>query len=342
MLRQVALLWQPWTVVHSSMSENLKDKRSRVVINLNFTIQKSQCEQTHGTRGVWVRRSRGYTLSQTRAAFPTRERSKFHGDLRRVVSRGPWLSPRAFARAGYGNQDWLRCIARPGPCSLSARYGRCYSDVSKAFIVWALRDTSGRYMVGCVGSHVRNLTTSYFDWKETKFVGNKTAIYSRNRSSLCLFFVKLTLLCVFSSFIRPITCPRASREHAFRQAVTPSPSHYRDGSEKVRTFDKRTHHHKRFDRQRSVSVLWLRHAQLRDLVEVWALTGECSPPCSSRVLAARSEPVCLFHLNLCWFRSKFAWGLPLSLSSPWTMIFFSETTNTDKKWKLVSNARLPQ
>ena len=135
-----------------------------------------------------------------------------------------------------------------------------------------------------VGRHVRNLTTSYFEWKETKFVGNKTANYSRNRSSLCLFFVKLTLLCVFSSFIRPITCPRASWEHAFRQAVAPSPSHYRDGSEKVRTFDKRTHHHKRFDRQRFVSVLWLRHAQLRDLVEVWALSGECSPPvreCSS-------------------------------------------------------------
>ena len=40
-----------------------------------------------------------------------------------------------------------------------------------------------------VGGHVRNLTTSYFERKETKFVGNKTAIYGRNRSSLCLLFV---------------------------------------------------------------------------------------------------------------------------------------------------------
>ena len=48
----------------------------------------------------------------------------------------------------------------------------------------------------------------------------------------------------------------------------PSLSHNRDGSEKVRTFDKRTHHLKPFDRQRFVSVLWLRHDQLRDLVEV--------------------------------------------------------------------------
>ena len=51
-------------------------------------------------------------------------------------------------------------------------------------------------------------------------------------------------------------------------AVAPSPGHSRDGSEKVRTFDKRTHRHKRFDRQRFVSVLWLRHAEMRDLVEV--------------------------------------------------------------------------
>ena len=52
------------------------------------------------------------------------------------------------------------------------------------------------------------------------------------------------------------------------QAAAPSPSHNRHGSEKMRTFDKRTHHHKPFVRQRFVSVLWLRHAQLRDLVEV--------------------------------------------------------------------------
>ena len=38
------------------------------------------------------------------------------------------------------------------------------------------------------------------------------------------------------------------------QAVEPSPSHNRDGSEKVRTFDKRTHRHKPFSRQRFVSA----------------------------------------------------------------------------------------
>ena len=52
------------------------------------------------------------------------------------------------------------------------------------------------------------------------------------------------------------------------KAVTPTPSYNRDSSEKVRTFDRRTHRHKPFDRQRFVSVLFLRHAQLRDLVEV--------------------------------------------------------------------------
>ena len=72
-----------------------------------------------------------------------------------------------------------------------------------------------KQLIRSVGGHVRNLTTLYFEQKETKLVGNKTAIYLRNRSSLCLLFVKLALLCVFSSFIRPITYARARREHAF-------------------------------------------------------------------------------------------------------------------------------
>ena len=74
-----------------------------------------------------------------------------------------------------------------------------------------------------VGGHVRNLTTSYFKRKETKFVGNKTAIHGRNRSYLCLLFVKLARLCDFSSFIRPITYARASREHAFDASGSAKP-----------------------------------------------------------------------------------------------------------------------
>ena len=41
---------------------------------------------------------------------------------------------------------------------------------------------------------MHNVTTSHFERKETKFVSNKTAIYPRNRSSVCLLFVKLALL----------------------------------------------------------------------------------------------------------------------------------------------------
>ena len=74
-----------------------------------------------------------------------------------------------------------------------------------------------------VSGHVHNLTTSYFERKKTKFVGNKTAIYSRNRSSLCLLFVKLARRCVFSSFIRPITYARASLEHAFDASDSAKP-----------------------------------------------------------------------------------------------------------------------
>ena len=92
-----------------------------------------------------------------------------------------------------------------------------------------------------VGGHVHNLTTSYFEGKETKFVGNKTAIYICNRSSLYLLFVKLASLRVSSSFISDRSdMQEQARSMSSTQAVVPSPSHNRDGSEKVRTFDKRT------------------------------------------------------------------------------------------------------
>ena len=93
------------------------------------------------------------------------------------------------------------------------------------------------------------------------------------------FTVKIALLFVFSlsnslffvCFLRLSDLSHTqeqARSMPSTQAVAPSPSHNRDGSEKVRTFDKRTHRHKPFDLQRFVSVLWLRHAQLRNLVEV--------------------------------------------------------------------------
>ena len=84
-----------------------------------------------------------------------------------------------------------------------------------------------------VGGHVHNITTSHFERKETKIVSNKTAIYRRNRSCVCLLFVKLALLCVSSSFIRPITYTRASREHAFDASGSAKHEHNRDGSEKT-------------------------------------------------------------------------------------------------------------
>ena len=91
--------------------------------------------------------------------------------------------------------------------------------------------------------------------------------------------VEITLLFVFSlsnslffvSFLHLSDLPHTQEQAGSMpstQAVAPSPSHNRDVSEKMRTFDKMTHRHKPFDRQRFVSVLWLRHVQLRDLVEV--------------------------------------------------------------------------
>ena len=68
-----------------------------------------------------------------------------------------------------------------------------------------------------VGGHVRNLATSYFQRMELSLLATRQPftveifffVYS------CILFVEFALLCVFSSFIRPITYARASREHAF-------------------------------------------------------------------------------------------------------------------------------
>ena len=140
------------------------------------------------------------------------------------------------------------------------------------------------------GGHVHNVTTSHFERKETKtkFVSNKTAIYRRNRSSVCLLFVKLALLCVFLCLSDLSHTQEQTGSMPWMQAVAPSPSYNRDGSETVRTFDKEPI---AIDLQRFVSVLWFRHAQLRDLVEVWALTGECSPPVRECSPPDRNRPI---------------------------------------------------
>ena len=138
---------------------------------------------------------------------------------------------------------------------------------------------------------MHNVTTLHLERKETKFVSNKTAIYRRYRSSVCLLFVKLALLCAFFCLSGLSHTQEQAGSMPWMQALAPSPSYNRDGSEKVRTFDKRTHRHKPFDLQRFVSVLWFRHAQLRDLVEVWALTGECSPPVRECSPPDRNRPI---------------------------------------------------
>ena len=180
-----------------------------------------------------------------------------------------------------------------------------------------------------VSSHVRNLTTLYFERKETKFFGNKTAVYGRNRSSLCPLSVKLARLCVISSFIRPITYARASWEHAFDASGSAKPEpQQRRQSQGANVRQKNS----------SPQTLPFPKIHERPVVTPRSTARSCRSMSSyrqvlaacSRVLAARSEPVYFFRSNLCRFRSKFAWALPLTLSLPWTASF-SATTNTDKK-----------
>ena len=210
-----------------------------------------------------------------------------HGDLRLALSRCSWPSPRAFARAGYANQGWFPRIARwhrSIECLIRAVLLRCWKGLHCLNAVWHVRFVHGR-------SHVNN----GFAASAVMCAISQVRTSSERKLSLSAtrppFTVQIAFLYVFSlshslvfvSFLRLSDLSHRQeqgRSMPSTQAVEPSPGHSRDidGSEKVRTFDKRTHRHKLFDRQRFVSVLWLRHAQMLNLVEVWALTSECSSP----------------------------------------------------------------
>ena len=175
---------------------------------------------------------------------------------------------------------------RGGTGPLSARYRRvllrCWKGVHCLSAAWHFWSVHGRL-------HVNNR----FAASAVKCTISHLRTSSKRKLSLSAtrqpFTVEIALLFVFSlsnslffvSFLRLSDLSHTQEQAgsmSSTQAVAPSPSHNREGGEKVRTFDKRTHRHKPFDCQRCVSVLWLRHAQLRDRVEVWALTGECSSP----------------------------------------------------------------
>ena len=148
-----------------------------------------------------------------------------------------------------------------------------------------------------VGGHVRNLITSYFERKETKFVGNKTAINRPNRPSLCLLFVKLALLCVFSSFIRPITYARANREHVFDAGGSTKPETAMRKCERSTKEPITTNPSIAKDSWASCGYATLNSCRSmssygRVLAASWRVFAA-----SSRMLAARSEPVYFFFVQ---------------------------------------------
>ena len=126
--------------------------------------------------------------------------------------------------------------------------------------------------------------------KETKFVGNKTAIYDRNRTSLCPLLVKLARLS-FVSFLRSSDRSRTQEQAGsmpLMTAVAPSPSHNRDCSEKVRTFYKRTHRHK---------TLWSPKIRRRVVVTQRSTARSCRSMSSyGRVLAVSWNCLLWRHL----------------------------------------------
>ena len=138
------------------------------------------------------------------------------------------------------------------------------------------------------------------------------------------------VLCVFSSFIRPITYAKARREHAFDASGSskPEPQQRRqwEGAN-IRQMNPSPQTLRSPKTREHRSWAWLRHAKLRNLVEVWALTASARRQIGTGLF---------FHWNLCRFRSKFAWALPLSLSLPWTMNFFLRNDKYGQEMKISS------
>ena len=264
-----------------------------------------------------------------------------HGDLTLALTRCLWPSPRAFARADYANQDWfpLHCAAAAvhwvldtgGATPMLKRRSLFERRVTLLVGTWSVaRKQSFR----CVGGHVQNLTTSYFDRKETKFVGNKTAIYP----SKLLFW--LSSLCQNSpflvSFLR-LTDLSHTQEQAgsmpSTQAVAPSASHHwpeRRQWEGVNV------------RQKNPSPQTLRSPKIRERLVVTARSTARSfrsmssygrvLAASSRVLAARSEPVFFFIQTFVDFALSLPGHSLWACLRPGPSIFSQKRKNTDKKW----------
>ena len=97
---------------------------------------------------------------------------------------------------------WICCIARREIDALIARYAWVWMQSWVLFFVWALRDTSGRYMVDCtraIFSQSVRTSAAYFaisllrpSGKERNVFGSKSAIDSSTPLSKSLLLLHLT------------------------------------------------------------------------------------------------------------------------------------------------------
>ena len=233
----------------------------------------------------------------------------------------------------------LDCAATPVHWELDpGGVTRCWKGVHCLSAVWYFRSVHGRL-------HVNNR----FAASAVTCAISQLCTSSKRKLSLSAtrqpFTVEIALLYVFSlshllfslSFLRLYDRSHMQEQAGsmpLTQAVAPSPSHNRDGSEKVRMFDKRP--------------IATNPTIAKDL---WASCGYATLNCAilskyEQFASARRQFVSarrqigtglyFFRSNLCRFRSKFAWALPLSLSLPWTMNFFLRNEKYGQEVKISS------
>ena len=151
---------------------------------------------------------------------------------------------------------------------------------------WHVRSIHGRL-------HVNN----WFAASAVRWAISQLRTSSERKLSLSAtrlpFTVEIALLDVFSlsnslffaSFLRLSDLSHRQEQAGSMpstQAIPPSPGHNRDGSEKVRTFDKEAIATNRLIAKDSLASCGCATFNCPYLVEVWAPTGECSPPDHNR------------------------------------------------------------
>ena len=271
----------------------------------------------------------------------------WHGDFKLALTKKSRPCRGTFAQANQGDRcmSLLHCAHRSTPWLLDTR--GCDRKHWVLFFAWALRDTSGRYMVDCTRAiFLQSVRTAamYFAISLLCPSGEKKQTFSVVSLQLT---VQLPCLNVFSSFIFPL---RACQKRSFDDVSTVGAGAERFVNTRQAVRSPQS--------LRSTKIrAWLPELTARPEMScgvlatlvVWtARVGrsmELSIGCVRRLtgaFAARTRKVEFFLSNHRQFRSNFAWARSWAWPSRCTIDFSRKRTQTCKNWRFLPTAEITQ